>query len=263
MKFGFIGTGNMASALVRALAKQEKNIALANRTLAKAQNLAAEVGACVCSNVEIAAQSQYIFLGVKPNMLREVFAEITPVLRKRERDFVLVSMASGVSIAEIQAMAGEDYPIIRIMPNTPAAIGAGMILFCCSENVDANKQQTFLTALSAAGEFDALSETLIDAGSAVSGCGPAFVYLFLEAMADGGVACGLPRTKAMAYAAQTVRGAAQLLQKTGQHPGALKDAVCSPGGSTIAGVNALENGQFRASVMNAVQAAYQKTQYLK
>ncbi len=263
MKFGFIGTGNMAGALVRALAKQSGSIALANRTPAKAETLAAEVGGVVWRNEQVAAQCQYIFLGVKPNLLESVLAPLAPILQTRPQDFVLVSMASGVTIAEVQAMAGGHYPVIRIMPNTPAAVGAGMILYCCSGNVTAAQRAEFLTAMQDAGAFDCLEEQLMDAGSAVSGCGPAFVYLFLEAMADGGVACGLPRSKAQQYAAQTVLGAARLLQETAQHPGALKDAVCSPGGSTIAGVHALERAAFRSAVMDAVQAAFEKTKALK
>ena len=214
MKFGFIGTGNMAGALVRALAKQSDSIALANRTPTKAETLAAEVGGVVWRNEEVAAQCQYIFLGVKPNLLESVLAPLAPILQTRPQDFVLVSMASGVTIAEVQAMAGGPYPVIRIMPNTPAAVGAGMILYCCSGNVTAAQRAEFLTAMQDAGAFDCLEEQLMDAGSAVSGCGPAFVYLFLEAMADGGVACGLPRSKAQQYAAQTVLGAARLLQQS-------------------------------------------------
>ena len=185
MKFGFIGTGNMAGALVRALAKQSDSIALANRTPTKAETLAAEVGGVVWRNEEVAAQCQYIFLGVKPNLLESVLAPLAPILQTRPQDFVLVSMASGVTIAEVQAMAGGPYPVIRIMPNTPAAVGAGMILYCCSGNVTAAQRAEFLTAMQDAGAFDCLEEQLMDAGSAVSGCGPAFVYLFLEAMADG------------------------------------------------------------------------------
>ena len=144
------------------------------------------------------------------------------------------------------------------MPNTPAAIGEGMILYC-AEGVEPEEKTAFVDVMQAAGSFDELSESLIDAGSAVSGCGPAFVYPFIEAMADGAVACGLPRAKAQLYAAQTLVGAARLVLESGDHPGALKDAVCSPGGSTIQGVRALEQNGFRSAVMEAVIAAYEKT----
>ena len=148
------------------------------------------------------------------------------------------------------------------MPNTPAAIGQGMILYTANDLVTEADEADFLNLMKEAGAFDRLPEQLIDAGSALSGCGPAFVYLFIEALADGGVKCGLPRDKALCYAAQTVSGAAQMVLTDGRHPGALKDAVCSPGGSTIEGVHALEDGAFRGAVMDAVAAAFKRTKEL-
>ena len=137
-----------------------------------------------------------------------------------------------------------------------------MTLYCCNEYVTENEEQKVVEMLKAAGKVDRLDETMIDAACAVSGCGPAFVYMFIEAMADGAVASGLPRKKAMLYAAQTLIGASEMLLQSGMHPGELKDAVCSPGGSTIQGVRALENGAFRATVMEAISAAYEKTREL-
>jgi pyrroline-5-carboxylate reductase len=171
---------------------------------------------------------------------------------------VLVTMAAGLTMARIRELAGRDYPIIRIMPNTPVSIGKGVVLYTGADVSEADWAE-FLAAMQPAGRLEELPETLIDAGSAVSGCGPAFVYLFIEALADGGVECGLPRDKALQLAAQTVSGAAELVLQSGRHPGALKDAVCSPGGTTIAGVHALEKGAFRALGMDAVRAAYDKT----
>ena len=167
-------------------------------------------------------------------------------------------MAAGLSIARIQEMAGEDFPVIRIMPNTPASVGEGMIQYC-SSNVTAEEEEAFRKIMAPAGRLDAVPENLIDAASCVSGCGPAWVYQFIEALADGGVACGLPRAKAQEYAAQMVLGSAKLVLESGQHPGALKDAVCSPGGSTIQGVRVLEEHGLRGAVMDAVLAAYDKT----
>lgn len=210
----------------------------------------------------IAGLCQYIFLGVKPQVLPAVLADIRPVLQARTDRFVLVSMAAGISTAQITQLLGAPYPIIRIMPNMPVQQGEGMILFATTEDVLPEETEEFMCILARAGKLDDLPEHLIDAGSAVSGCGPAFVALFLEAMADGGVACGLPRAKALQYAAQTLLGTAQTLLQTSQHPGILKDAVCSPGGSTIAGVQALEEGAFRADVMHAVCEAYRRTQEL-
>ena len=265
MKFGFIGTGNMGGALVRALIKTipGEDVILADYDPAKAEALAAQVGAQAADNDFVASHCDYIFLGVKPQVQPQVLRGLSDVLAARQTPAVLVSMAAGVPVAQVQQNAGADYPVIRIMPNTPAAVGAGMILYCCSDSVQPQQLQVFLQAMAGAGRFDQLPEGLIDAGSAVSGCGPAFACLFLEALADGGVACGLPRPKAMEYAAQTMLGTAQLLLSQQKHPGVLKDEVCSPGGTTIAGVQALEEGGLRAAAMKAVRAAYEKTLQLK
>lgn len=259
--FGFIGVGNMGGALAKAAAKTlaPNQILVSSQTKEKAAAVAAELGCDAGDNAVVAANCNYIFLGVKPQGMAAMLADIAPVLAARTDRFVLVTMAAGLTIDQIQFMAGSDYPVIRMMPNTPASIGAGMILYTHSDNVTEEEALQFTAGLAAAGRLDALPEPLIDAGSAVSGCGPAFVYLFIEALADGGVECGLPRAKALEYAAQTVCGAARMVLESGQHPGALKDAVCSPGGTTIAGVYALEQGAFRADSMNAVCAAYEKS----
>lgn len=261
----FIGTGNMGGALARAAAKKVGGgeLLLANRTPAKAQALAEELGGKAVSNTEAAAEGRFIFLGVKPQMMAEMLAEIAPVLARRDDGFTLVTMAAGLSIDRIRALAGGNYPVIRIMPNTPAAIGEGMILYCRSENTDQETLDRFLELMSAAGRLSPVPEKLIDAGSVVSGCGPAFVDMFIEALADGGVACGLPRKDALEYAAQMVMGSAKLLLESGKHPGELKDAVCSPGGTTIQGVRALEKNGFRGAVIEAVIAAYEKNEELK
>ena len=149
------------------------------------------------------------------------------------------------------------------MDETPKKKTAGAAQQVGTGSVSEEQIEVFQNALSAAGILDRIPEDKIDAASALSGCGPAFVYLFAEALADGAVECGLPRDKAMLYAAQTLSGASKLLLTSGKHPGALKDAVCSPGGTTIAGVHALENSAFRAAAMSAVTAAYEKTLKLK
>ena len=148
--------------------------------------------------------------------------------------------------------------MVRIMPNTPAAIGAGVVQLCAAD-VTGEEKEELLHLLSGAGLVDEIPESLMDAASAVSGCGPAFAYLFLEALADGAVACGLPRDKALRYAARMLEGAARLADQSGTHPGVLKDAVCSPGGSTIEGVRVLEEHGFRAAAADAVIASYRKT----
>ena len=260
-KFGFIGTGNMGGALARAAARtlDPARILLADHLPEKAAALAKDLGAVQGDNQAVASECEYIFLGVKPQMLAGMVREILPCLDAREDRFVLVSMAAGVSIDQLSAMTGKAYPVLRIMPNTPASLGSGMILCAANAQVTEAEKQTFLELMRGAGRFDWLDERLIDAGSAVSGCGPAYVYMFIEALADGGVAVGLPRAKAQEYAAQTLIGAARMVLESGQHPGALKDAVCSPGGTTIRGVKALEDGGFRASAIAAVLAAYERT----
>ena len=164
-------------------------------------------------------------------------------------------MAAGLTMAQIEEMAGGNLPIIRIMPNTPVAVGKGMTLYCANDRVSDTVLADFLQDMDASGILDPVEERLFDAAGTVSGCGPAYLYMFIEAMADGAVSCGVPRAQAMKYAAATMAGAAQMVLETGLHPGQLKDNVCSPGGSTIAGVKALEDGAFRSAVMNCIQAA--------
>lgn len=260
----FLGTGNMGSALARAActAIPAGEILLANRTAAKAEALAADLGCAVGTNQSAAAQGKFLFLGVKPQMMAGLLAEIAPTLAQRQEPPILVSMAAGLTMAQIAQMAGGAYPVIRIMPNTPCAVGAGILLYDANGLVAEADLAQFTAAMAGAGLLDRLEEHLMDAGSAVAGCGPAFLCQFVEALADGGVACGLPRQKALRYAAKMVEGTAQLMLVSGQHPGQMKDAVCSPGGSTIAGVRALEQHGLRAAAIDAVIAAYQRTQEL-
>jgi pyrroline-5-carboxylate reductase len=265
MKFGMIGTGNMGGALAIAASKvvHGQDLMLSNRTREKAEALARRLNAAVATNEEIARQCDYVFLGVKPQMMAQMLQPLQAVLKARKTPFVLISMAAGLSISAIQTMAGGAYPTIRIMPNTPVEVGAGMILYAASDNVAPDQVAELKAGLAHAGLFDELPESLLDAGSAVSGCGGAFADLFLEGLADGGVWCGLPRAKALLYAEQMLLGSAKLALESHAHPGVLKDAVCSPGGTTIAGVRALEEGAFRADAANAVIAAYERTMELK
>ena len=258
MTFGFIGSGNMGGAIATAVCKavDPQTVLLANRTAEKAERLAAALGCRTGSN-EDAAKCDFIFLGVKPYFMEEMLGRLKTVLAGRTDPFVLVTMAAGLTVDRIREMAGGSYPVIRIMPNTPAAYGAGMIQYC-QKGVSREAMEAFLSAMAPAGLLDEIPENLIDAASSVSGCGPAWVCQFLEAMADGGVACGLPRAKAIAYAAQMMLGTAKMVLESGDHPGALKDAVCSPGGSTIQGVRTLEQNGFRGAVMDAVIAAFEK-----
>ena len=262
--FGFIGAGNMGGALAQAAATAVggENVYIADLVTEKAYTLAAKLGANAVTGATIIKTCDVIFLGVKPQVMESTLDELAPMLDWRTTPFVLVSMAAGISIADIQRMTSDEYPIIRIMPNIPASVGSGVILYDTSDKVTKEMEATFRHSMAYAGIVDRLPEKLIDAGSALSGCGPAFVSLFIEALADGAVACGLPRDKALLYAVGTVKGTAAMLQETGMHPAQLKDAVCSPGGSTIEGVKALENGSLRGDVMNAVRAAFLRTQEL-
>lgn len=258
MRYGFIGCGNMGGAIARAVcaAVGGENVILANKTRKKAEILAQELR-CVVGTNEEAAQCDFVFLGVKPHLMEGMLLVLRPALLNNQ-NAVLVTMAAGLTTSRIREMAGTKNPVIRMMPNTPAAVGEGMIQYCLLD-VNRESEQAFLNAMAHSGRLDAVEERLIDAATSVSGCGPAFAYQFIEALADGGVACGLPRSKAMEYAAQMLLGSAKMVLESGKHPGELKDAVCSPGGSTIQGVRALEEGAFRGTVMDAVIAAYEKT----
>ena len=264
MKIGFIGAGNMGGALATAAAKAVggNNLLITDLDTEKAAALATAIGAVATDSATVVAECDYIFLGVKPQVMESALTALQPALAERREKPVLISMAAGLTVACIAQWSG-GMPVIRIMPNTPVAVGAGMILYTADETVTADQKTAFADMMAQAGRLDEIPERLMDAGSCVSGCGPAFAYLFIEALADGGVECGLPRAQALDYAAQTVLGAAQMVLDTGRHPGTLKDAVCSPGGTTIAGVHALEAGGFRSLAMDAVTAAYDRTLELK
>ena len=256
-KIGFIGAGNMGSALARAAVKSGASVYIYDKDTKKANELAFELGANFMENTDIASECDFVFLAVKPNIIPIAIKEIESGLVKNKSG-VLVSMAAGVSIQKIEDSI-EGYPIIRIMPNTPASVGEGLILWCRNALVSDEKMQDFIKVMTPSGALTEIEENKIDAASAISGCGPAFAYMFIEALADGGVEAGLPRATAQKLAAQTLLGASKMVLESGKHPGELKDAVCSPGGSTIAGVAALEDGAFRATAASAVRASYEKT----
>ena len=258
----FIGCGNMGGALVRAAAKSVggERIAVYDLDEKKTADLKNECGVTPTDSTDAVRNAEFVVLGLKPQYMESGIAPLREILASRT-DVTVVTMAAGLSMAAIRTYIGKDLPIIRIMPNTPVSVGKGMILYT-ADGVSEQTEEAFLAAFCEAGRFDHIPESMIDAGSALSGCGPAFVYLFAEALADGAVECGIPRDKAAVYAAETLRGAAEMLLTYG-HPADLKDAVCSPGGTTIAGVHALERGGFRSAAMDAVTAAYEKTLKLK
>ena len=260
--FGFIGCGNMGGALVSAVSKNVDGakIAVTDYCQDKVTALVDRLGVTPATANEIARESKFVVLGVKPQNMAETLAQIAEILQDRT-DVVVISMAVSTPISKIRALIGAELPVIRIMPNTPVAVGAGMVLYDTAGVCEADENE-FLQAFDKAGRFDKLPEDKIDSASALSGCGPAFVYAFAEALADGAVECGVPRDKAILYASQTLLGSAEMLLTYG-HPADLKDAVCSPGGTTIAGMHALENGSMRGAVMDAVLSAYKRALELK
>ena len=255
---GFIGTGSMGGALARAAAKSPlcEKLLLANRSPEKARKLCAELGAELTDNRGAAARADVLFLGVKPQGLRAMVEDIRGVLEGRER-CLIVSMAAGWTLAELGELLG-GMPVVRILPNIPVAVGEGVTLLCASPAVTKEEKALVRELLGASGMVAELSEELLEAASGITGCGPAFAAMFVDALADGAVACGLPRKEAIAFAAQMLVGTARSILASGEHPDALRDRVCSPGGSTIQGVRKLEEGAFRAAVMNAVIATYEK-----
>ncbi len=259
MKIGFIGAGNMGSALAQAVAKcSDCEILVADPDKAKCKALNEEISASVSSAAEIAEVCEFIFLAVKPNLVKNVLDEIRPSL-ERSCGFTLISMAAGLSLAHLEKLCGIKCPIIRIMPNTAVAVGCGIVLCSANTTTDRITVERFKLLLAGAGAVDEIEEALIDAGTALSGCSPAFVYMFIEALTDGAVKSGLPRDTAQEYAAKTLIGAATLLLESGKCASELRDAVCSPGGSTIEGVKTLEEGGLNETVSNAVIASYNKT----
>ena len=255
MKYGFIGCGNMGGAIATALSQSTKDIVVTDRS-GKAAAMAERLGIAYGSASEIADTCDAIFLGVKPHMMKGCLLPLQEALRRRKP--LLITMAAGLEIRKIEEFAGGCLPVIRIMPNTPTAIGKGVIPYCQNERVSTEVVSAWLADMRFCGLLDPLEERLIDAASALSGSGPAYMYVLMEALADGAVACGLPREKAMNYAAMTMVGAAEMYLATHNHPGALKDAVCSPGGSTIAGIRELEKHGVRGAAIDCVMAAYHK-----
>lgn len=262
--FGFIGTGNMGGAIARAVCRRipSDQVFLANRTPEKAKILAEELDCRVTDNDAVAENADFIFLGVKPQYMADLLEDISPILEARQSRFILVSMAAALTIPDLRERGCGNFPIIRIMPNTPSAVGEGVVFYTC-DGITKAEEKVFLDAMSGAGRLVPLDDHLMDAGSAVAGCGPAFACLFMEAIADGGVICGLSRPMAMECAAQMLVGIGKLYLETGKHPGQLKDEVCSPGGATIEGIRTLEENGFRGAAIDAVVAAWKKSSKMK
>ena len=257
---GFIGAGQMATALGRGFVKAELVLAenlTASDPVSEARNcFAEETGGEMTEDNARVATSDVVFLAVKPQQMATVAAELRG---KIGTDKLVVSIAAGIRLEALAEGFGTDVRLVRVMPNTPCLVGHGACGFCLGRQAtdkDARLVEQLLTAVGIAYRVD---ERLMDAVTGLSGSGPAFVYTIIEALSDGGVRMGLPRKVATALAAQTVRGAAEMVLATGEHTGALKDKVTSPGGTTIAGIEALESAGLRAALMSAVEAATQRS----
>lgn len=262
MKVGFIGCGNMGGALAASVAKVcGAELYICDTNSQRCEDFKKSVNCEISDAQSIAKTCDFIFFAIKPGG----FATLVPTLAdsiSKNPDSVVVTIAAGVKIGRLEELLGKPHKIIRIMPNTPVLVNEGMVTYCKNEAVCESDEQSFKKLMAYCGRLDRLDEREIDAASAVAGCGPAFAYMFAEALADGGVECGLTRDKALLYASQMLKGAAEMLLATGKHPGVLKDEVCSPGGSTIEGVHALEDGAFRSLCQTAVVAAFEKTKKL-
>lgn len=269
--FGFIGAGNMGGAVARAVCSGlgAEKVLIFDPDANKSGKLSAETGCRVAESAgALALSADYIVLCVKPDLAAGVLRDLAPelcALSESGAHRVIVSIAAGISIADIARVLKEKdlmLPIIRLMPNTPLFVGRGMTVMACCPGVTDEERALVVKALSAGGEVLPIEEKLIDAATPVFSGSPAFVYMFIDALADGAVLAGLPRETALRLGAQAVLGAAAMVLETGKHPGQLKDEVCSPGGSTIVGVEELEKGGFRAAVASAVYEAYKKTAQL-
>ena len=275
IKAGFIGCGNMGGVLAAVAAKalgiapgqggrvqDGPAVLVTDHNKEKVAHMVEAFG-CKASNAEeIARKCDFIFLGVKPQVMDVACEEIRATLEKRLKtgeQFCIVSMAAGLKIDAFDKMLG-SVPVIRMMPNTPCATGAGVILYVPGKLVSKEDEQAFMELMRPAGMILRMDEAKIDKGCAVSGCGPAFVYMFIDALIDAGVRIGLPRIEAKKLAIQTVLGSAMMCTQTGSsEPARLKADVCSPAGSTIEGVVALEEYSFYAAIMEAVKASYERT----
>ena len=262
MKVAFIGLGNMGASLAKAVAKEvaTTDLLLVNRSPQKVEAFISQYGGTVSHLQQVFEEAAVIFLGVKPYQICPLLEEFQDVLSQRS-NLLLVSMGAGLELEQmVSVVKNERVGLIRIMPNTPVAIGQGVISLTRSQAVTDQQLAQVKQLLAGAGALYEIEERLMDAATAVAGCGPAFVYQMIEAMADEGVALGLPREQALQMAAQTFQGASQMVLETGEHPARLRDEVCSPGGSTIAGVNRLEQVGLRGNIIAGVEAAYKRTQ---
>ena len=261
---GFLGAGNMGEALIKGLLGAKlvpaEAIHATDVRLERLKELNRQYGIQISSdNAELIRHADIVILAVKPQIMDAVLTEIAPAVTRRK---LLISIAAGVSTAKIRAVLRKDARLIRVMPNTPALVLEGVTAVAKAEGLEADDLETAGEIFSAVGRVVVLGEELMDAVTGLSGSGPAYIAVVIESLADGGVRMGLDRITAMTLATQTVLGAAALLRETGLHPGAVKDMVCSPGGTSIAGIAALEEGGIRTTFIKAVERATQRSREL-
>ena len=260
MKVAFIGLGNMGASLAKAVAKEvaSTDLFLVNRSPQKVEEFISQYGGTASDLEQVFQEAEVIFLGVKPYQICPLLEEYQDILGQRS-NLLLVSMAAGLELEQMASVVkNERVGLIRIMPNTPVTIGQGVISL--TRSLTDKQVAQVKQLLAGAGALYEIEEKLMNPATAIAGCGPAFVYQMIEAMADAGVAMGLPRSQSLQMAAETFHGASQMVLETGEHPARLRDAVCSPGGSTIAGVNRLEQVGLRGDIIAGVEAAYKRTQ---
>lgn len=264
MKIGFIGLGNMADAMIAGMLKKSivkpANIIGSAKSKATIEKIQAKYDICVSDkNADVAAQADILILAVKPQFMEDVISEIRDAVSPQT---LIISIAAGKTLAWIEGVFGKEIKLVRCMPNTPALAGEGCTGVCVNERVSAEETEESIKLMESFGRASLIPERLIDAVGAVSGSSPAYVFMFIEAMADAGVAAGMPRAQAYEFAAQAVYGSAKLVLESGKHPGELKDMVCSPGGTTIQGVRVLEEKGMRGAVMDALAACVEKSKNL-
>ncbi len=261
MKIGFIGGGNMGGAIIGGIVSsgiyKACDISVVDLFKENVEKLISKYKIKDgINNKEIAVNSDILFLAVKPNVIDEVILEVKDYISD---DCIVVSIAAGKSIDSLSSFFGEKVKIVRVMPNTPALVGEGMAAICKNDNVSDDEIQKISEIFNCFGKAEVVPEKMMDIVTAVSGSSPAFVYMFIEAMADAAVLGGMPRTQAYKFAAQTVLGSAKMVLDTGMHPGELKDMVCSPSGTTIEAVAELEKLGMRTAVIEAVRVCEAKS----
>ena len=258
---GFIGSGNMGRAIMGGMIAAglyaPSQILASAKTKETVEKIEKELGiVATTDNTEVARKAHILFLAVKPGVFATVIPQIRDVCKEGQ---VVVSIAAGQTLASITDLFGRQIKLVRSMPNTPALVGEAMSAVTPNEKISPEELQEVMAIFESFGKAEIVPETMMDAVVGVSGSSPAYVYMFIEAMADAAVADGMPRKQAYKFAAQSVLGAAKMVLETGEHPGVLKDAVCSPGGTTIAAVAELEKSGLRSSVIEAQRACVQKS----